>query len=169
MKTRVLQVLRVLLILSLTGACARSAAPVPLSSSFDTKEAAAQAALDAVWTRDSAALGRLSITQTEFQKHIWPQLPASAPDVGMPVDRAWADHLMKDDGFRAQLITEHSGRRLMLESIRFNGRPTTYGSFTIHPDTRVTVFDRDQRLELRLWGSMIESGGRWKIYSFIVD
>lgn len=163
------RVLQVLLVLSLTGACARSAAPVPLVPSFPTREAAAQAVLDAVWTRDGAALGRLSISQTEFQKHIWPQLPASAPDVGMPVDRAWADHLMKDDGFRAQLIADHGGRRLTIESVTFGAPATTYGSMTIHPESRLVVLENGQRVPLRIFGSMIESGGRWKIYSFIVD
>jgi hypothetical protein len=153
----------------LTAGCADTSSTVPLTPSFDSKEAAAQAVLDAVWTRDPEQLARLAISETEFLKYIWPTLPASAPDVGMPADRAWADQALKSRGYLAQMLAEHGGRRYELVRVTFAGPPTTYDTLTIHPEATLTVRERGAEESVRLFGSMIESDGRWKIYSYIVD
>ncbi len=144
-------------------------APVPLSPSFESKDAAVQAFLDALAARDAATLERLVVNQTEFLKHIWPELPAGRPEVGMPADRAWQDQHLKNVGFLANVLSEHGGQRYELVAASFGGSPTTYGSFTVHPKTRLDVRHNGQVIEVRLFGSMIESGGRWKIYSLVVD
>lgn len=159
----------VLLVFVVASACDRGTALVPLTPSYDSKDAAAQAVLDALWTRDAAQLSRLVVSQSEFLKHIWPALPASRPDVGMPADRAWADQAQKNHGFSTQLMDEHGGRRYELVAVSFEGAGVEYDGFTVHPKTRLDVRDAGVVREVRLFGSMIESGGRWKIYSFVVD
>ncbi len=168
---RVQRVRRVLLVLTVLGAggCARSAAPVPLAPAFASKDEAAQAVLDAVWRRDEATLASLAVSESEFLKHVWPVLPASAAAVGMPAERAWADQRQKNEGYRAQLMTEHGGRRYELVAVSFGSPAAQFPGMTLYPETRLDVRDQGQPRELRLFGSMIESGGRWKIYSFIVD
>ncbi|GMV22735.1 MAG: hypothetical protein AMXMBFR57_26840 [Acidimicrobiia bacterium] len=152
----------------LLTACA-GPTPVPLSPSFESKDAAVQAFLDALAARDAATLERLAVNETEFLKHIWPALPASRPEVGMPGERAWQDQHLKNVGFLANVLSEHGGQRYELVAASFGAAPTTYGTFTVHPKTRLDVRLNGQVTEVRLFGSMIESGGRWKIYSFIVD
>jgi hypothetical protein len=158
-----------LLAVLLTAGCADTPSAIPLTPSFDSKEAAAQAVLDAVWARDPEQLARLAVSESEFLKHVWPALPASAPDVGMPADRAWTDQAIKNRGYLAQMLAEHGGRRYDLVRVTFAGPPTTYDTLTIHPEATLLVRDGGQELSLRLFGSMIESGDRWKIYSYIVD
>jgi hypothetical protein len=153
----------------LTTGCADTPTAIPLTPSFDSKEAAAQAALDAIWSRDADQLARLAVSESEFLKHVWPALPASAPDVGMPADRAWTDQSMKNRGYLAQVLAEHGGHRYALVRVAFAGPPTTYDTLTIHPEATLVVREGGQEQSLRVFGSMIESGGRWKIYSFIVD
>lgn len=162
---------RVLLALVIAGVAGCSAAPavVPLTPSYPTKDAAVQAVLDAVRARDAAALAQQVVNEQEFLKHVWPALPAGQPEVGMPGERAWADHAQRNAGFRAQLLADHGGRRYELVSASFDGSATNYGAFTIHPHTRLDIRDESGVREVRLFGSMIESGGRWKIYSFVVD
>jgi hypothetical protein len=166
---QVQQVLRVLLVLLLTGGCGRSAPPVPFALSYATKDAAVEAFLAALRARDRDTLAAQVLTETEFLKYVWPQLPASRPDVGMPAERAWADQAQKNDLFLTQTLAEHGGRRCTLLAVSFEGAATAYESFTIHPGTRLDIREGSEAREVRLFGSMIESGGRWKIYSFVVD
>jgi len=165
---RVLRVLPVLLVLG-AGACGSSAAPVPLSPAYDSKDAAVEAFLHALTARDRATLSAMAVSETEFLKYIWPALPASRPEVGMPADRAWADQAQRNAAYLSQTLGEHGGRRYTLLAASFGAPATSYGAFTVHPKTTLDVRTDNGTLEVRLFGSMIESGGRWKIYSFVVD
>lgn len=158
-----------LCLLLVTAACGRGDAPVPLTPSYDSKDAAVNAFLQALAARDRDTLLTQAVSQTEFLKYIWPALPASRPDVGMPADRAWTEQAQRNVNFLSQTLGEHGGRRYELVAASFDGSPTTYGRFTIHPKTTLDIRDEFGVREVRLFGSMIESGGRWKIYSFVVD
>lgn len=159
----------VLLLLVTVSACTRGTEPIPLTPIYESKDAAVTAFLQALANRDRDTLAAQVVTETEFLKHIWPQLPASRPDVGMPADRAWADQAQRNTNFLSQTLGEHGGRRYALVAASFEGPPTTYGAFTIHPKTRLDIRDDAGVRDVHLFGSMIESGGRWKIYSFVVD
>lgn len=163
--------IRLLLMVLVAGVAGCSAPPasLALSPSYESKDAAVTAFLQALAARDVDTLAQQVVNQQEFLKHIWPALPASRPDVGMPADRAWADQAQRNQGFLAQLLAEHGGQRYALVVASFDGSPTTYGAFRIHPKSRLDIRDASGVREIRLFGSMIESGGRWKVYSFVVD
>lgn len=158
-----------LLLLVTVPACSRGSEPIPLTPSYESKDAAVTAFLRALTARDRDTLAAQAVSESEFLKHIWPALPASKPDVGMPADRAWADQAQRNANFLSQTLGEHGGRRYELVAASFDGSPTTYGGFTIHPKTTLDIRDERGVREVRLFGSMIESGGRWKVYSFVVD
>lgn len=165
------QVLRVLLVLLVlgTGACGTSAAPVPLSPAYDSKDAVVEAFLRALAARDRPALEALALSEPEFRKHIWPALPASADNVGMPLDYAWRDTAQKNAGHLAQLLAEYGGREYRLLAVTFAGDTTDYGAYRVHRETTLDLRSPNGPVTLRLFGSLVESGGRWKIYSFVVD
>jgi hypothetical protein len=159
-----------LVLLVLLVSCRAEQPPEPYAGLNPTKEAAAQAVVDALAAGDVARLTSLAITDVEFRKNIYPELPASDPEVGMPADYLWADTNLKSRGQLAETLEEHDGRRLAVESVRFAGRSTDYDRFRVHSDTRLTVRDEaGQRREVRLFGSMIETPSGWKVYSYIVD
>ena len=163
--------IRLLLIVLVAGVAGCSAAPASIvfTPGYESKDAAVTAFLQALAARDAGTLSQQVVNQSEFLKHIWPALPASRPDVGMPADRAWADQAQRNAGYLAQLLSEHGGRRYELVAASFESASTAYGAFTIHPKTTLDIRDEAGVREVRLFGSMIESGGRWKIYSFVVD
>lgn len=165
---RVRQGLLVLLVLG-TGACGTSAAPVPLSPAYDSKDAAAEAFLRGLAARDKATLSGMAVSEGEFLKYIWPALPASRPDVGMPADRAWAEQAQRNAAYLSQTLAEHGGREYRLLAVTFAGGTTDYGAYRVHRETTLDVRGPDGPATLRLFGSLVESGGRWKIYSFVVD
>ena len=158
------------LIIVTAGACAAQAEPEPYTYAFATKETAAQAVADALTSRDGDRLLAMAVTEREFRTRVWPALPASRPEVGMPADYLWADTLAKSRGHLAEILQTYGGRALTVQRVTFGGAAADYGSFRIHPKTSVTVRDEAGKTYwLRLLGSMIETNDGWKIFSYIVD
>ena len=171
--TRYLRGLAALLVFA-TGAagsigCRASSAPIPFEPAFNSKDAIVKAALQAISARDRTTLASLALSGAEFRTHIWPALPASDPKVGMPLDYLWADTSQKNENYLAQLLAEHGGRDYRFIAATFGGETTDYGAFRVHRKTTLDVRGPAGPVTLRLFGSLVESGGRWKIYSFVVD
>lgn len=160
-----------LAVAALNAACGVEAGPrEPYANAFPTREAAARAVVEALAARDAERLAGLTVTEVEFRKNIWPHLPASRPEVGMPFEYLWAETSARNRGYLAELLHEYGGRRLEIREVAFGGDATDYGAFRIHPETRLTVVEEDGRSEtLRLFGSMVEANGEWKLFSFVVD
>jgi len=165
----VLSVVLPLALMVIGAGCARPPAAIPLEPAYTSKDAVVEAFLAGLKARDRAAVARLALTETEFRKHVWPALPASDPAVGMPLEYLWKDMAQKNEGFASQLMAEHGGRDYRLVVVTFSGVTTDYGAFKVHRKTTLDLTGPGGPITLRLFGSMIESGGRWKIYSFVVD
>ena len=155
---------------AIAAACGDRAGAPPYAHTLPSKEAAARAVADALHARDSERLAALAISELEFRKHVWPRLPASRPEVGMPVDYVWADTSAKSRGYLGQLLAQHGGRRFTVDAVRVRGESTDYGAFRIHAKTALDVRDETgQAREVRLFGSLIETPAGWKVFSYIVD
>lgn len=152
------------------AACGSDAPREPYTHVFPTKEAAAEAVLDAIAARDAARLERLAVTAAEFRKNVWPHLPSSRPEVGMPVEYVWADTNLRSRGELAATLEQYGGRRTRLVEVSFAGAVTDYGSFRVHRESRLHVRDESgDRHDVRMFGSMIETPAGWKVFSYIVD
>jgi hypothetical protein len=160
-------------LLMFAGAAACGAAPdaaADFAGLHPTREAAAQAVLDGLARRDVARLTELAVSDVEFRQTVWPALPASGPEVGMPVDYVWADTNIKSRGQLAETLQAVGGRRFAVESVRFGGASTDHDRFRVHRDTWVAVRDESgTRQELKVFGSMLETPLGWKVYTYIVD
>jgi len=86
----------------------------------------------------------------------------------MPWKYFWRDHAARSGAYFASLVAGHGGRRYRLTNVTFDGE-TTYGDVTIHRAPALDVESSGGSRRLRLFGSMAERDGRWKLYSFIVD
>ena len=158
------------LIVAPGAGCGSVAADARLGDTFATSAEAARDVLEAVWTRDADRLLRLAITEEEFRSVVWPRLPASQPEVGMPLGYLWRDTFGKSRAGVAAVLRDHGGRKLQLHTVAFGGPATDYGTFRLHPKTALVVTDDlGRRTTVRIFGSMIEAGGRWKVYGFVVD
>lgn len=160
--------LLVFLLAFLPAAC--SSPPAPLEPSWESDEALAGAVLDAIERRDSEALMRMSVTKDEFEDTVWPTLPASRPEVGMPIDFVWGDTFSKSRGYLAQTLSEFGGRHFELVRVEFDGETTDHESYDVSRKTVLIVRDAEaHERRLRLFGSIIRQTGRSKVYSFIID
>ena len=151
-------------------ACASGDAAARLSNGAASPEQLAAEVLEAVAAGDRTTLERLALSETEFRAHIWPKLPASRPEVGMPADYLWADLSAKSRAGLAATLADIGGQRLTLERVTSTRASQDYRTFRIHPDVRLVVRDAaGRRAERRVFGSLVEAGGIWKVYSYIVD
>lgn len=152
-----------------SGGCSGPGQPV-FAQTFESAEAVAAAVLDGLARRDGARLAELPLDEREFRKWVWPKLPAGRPEVNMPFDYFWKDFSFKSRASLASTLNEFGGQRFVLERIHFDGETTDYGTFSVSRDVRLTVVD-DQGRErsIRVFGSILQTGGRYKLFSYVVD
>ena len=68
------------------------------------------------------------------------------------------------------MLTRHRGKRYDLVSLRFAKGTDSYQNYKVHNETHLVVKDKNgAQQEVRLFGSMLEVDGRFKLFSFVVD
>jgi hypothetical protein len=119
---------------------------------------------------DVSALEAAALTEHEFRDVVWPRLPAARPERNLSCDYVWNDLSSKSRlHLRARMEAWHS-LRYQVEGVRFDGETTDYGSYRVHRDAAVQLRTPDGRqVSARVFGSMIERDGRFKVFSYIVD
>lgn len=146
------------------------AASAPLAGSQATPEAVAREALERVAAGDREALLSISLSETEFREVVYPELPASRPERNTSADFVWRGLNQKSRNSLAFTLDRYAGQRLELVAVDFLGETTDYGSYRIHRQTALTVRRPDgAKTVVRLFGSMIERAGRYRIFSFVTD
>ena len=125
--------------------------------------------LESLARRDRAALELLALNEQEFRDHAWPYLPAARPERNLPFEYVWGDLHQKSESALAQTLATHGGRRYDLLGVKFEDR-TDYGQYRVHREASLQVRDASgQVTTIRVCGSMIEKGGAWKVFSYVVD
>jgi len=150
--------------------CATTGPPATLSHTFDSPEALARVVLTALAERDQATLLALPLSDTEFRTIVWPELPSSRPEVNLPVAYAWGDLRTKSLGHLGATLNRWGGRRLELAGVEFRGETTAYATYSVHRDPVVRVrVEGGEPERVRLFGSILERDGRFKLFSYVVD
>jgi hypothetical protein len=110
------------------------------------------------------------VTEPEFRRNVWPALPASRPEVNMPADYVWQDTHTRSLHALTGTLDRFGGQRLRLGAVQFGGASTNYGPFRIHRKTRLTVHDANGApVDIRIFGSLLETDAGWKVFSYVVD
>lgn len=152
------------------GATVLRSRPAPLEGASASPEALAAAVLDGFARKDRAALERLVISRQEFIDHVWPVLPASRPERNLSPQFVWDDLSGKSRLHLARNLTLPLPAGVRVSGIEFRGETTRYGALTIHRESVLTVTDLQGRpATLRLFGSMLERDGRYKVFSYVTD
>jgi hypothetical protein len=101
---------------------------------------------------------------------VWPELPAARPERNLPFSYVWGDLRQKSDESLRRTLASQRGRRYALVSVRAAGETTRYPSYTVSRETVLMVRDESgAATELRLFGSIIQKDGGWKVFSYVVD
>jgi hypothetical protein len=141
----------------------------PLAHAQGSADALARAVLDALERQDRPGLVSLALDEGEFRNHVWPALPAARAERNVPLSYVWGDLRQKSQLSLNKTLREHGGRRYALAGVSFAGR-TEYGAYTVHREAALRVRDASgAERHLRVLGSMVEQGGGWKVFSYVVD
>ena len=152
------------------GGPASGAVQAPLGHTFESPERVAEAVLDALAKEDGPALLALALSEMEFRTVVWPELPSSRPERGLPFEYAWGDLHQKSTNELRRLLARAGGRRYELLGMTFDGESTPYETFTVHRDSRLRLRDPEgAERDVRLFGSVLQRGGEYKLFSFVVD
>jgi hypothetical protein len=166
--TRTPRLAFILLLTSVLLCCNRSS-PV-LTGSAPSPSALAQSVLSALAQGDTAALHTLALSEEEFKEHVWPELPASRPERNLPFSYVWGDLRQKSEAALARTLAAQAGQRYELVGIRFLGDTTQYKTYVVHRRAELTVKDgAGAQTALRVFGSVLEKDGRFKVFSYILD
>ena len=157
-----------LLAVSLASSCARGR--VAFQHTFESPEALAAAVLDGVARKDRSFLESLALSEDEFRYLVWPELPAARPERNMPWDYVWKDLRQKSRAGLTETLVQHGGRRYQLAGVSFAGETTRHATYDVSRATQLRVNTEDGEMQtIRLFGSVLASKGRYKVFSFVVD
>ena len=145
------------------------ASPPPLASAADSPTALAGQVLAALARNERATLEQLALSESEFRDHVWPHLPASRPERNLPFSYVWGDLQQKSAASLARTLAHHRDPRYELVDVRFDGERTPYADVTVHRDAVFVVRGPGGQEEIRVCGSFLEQGGRWKVFSYVVE
>lgn len=151
----------------LATACDRPDPP-RLTDGAPSLDALSRQFVAAVSARDTAAMHRLRVTARQHNELLWPELPASR--LNMPVGFAWFNVNSRSVTGAAHVADRYGGSAYHVVRTDCRKGDTAYETFTVHGDCWVALrLENGQRLDAKLFGSVVEMDGRYKIVGIIVD
>ncbi|HEX6134377.1 MAG TPA: hypothetical protein VFZ24_10440 [Longimicrobiales bacterium] len=120
----------------------------------------------AVEDGSAAALRELVLNASEFAYLYFPTSPFAREPYAQPPAVNWL--LLEQNGLKGErrLLREYGGKRLLVEGHRCAGDVRVEGANRLWPSCVLFIRRGDGRLEeMRLFGSIIERAGRYKLLS----
>ena len=120
--------------------------------------------------RDVNGLRTLAVSEQEFRDHIWPELPSARPERNLPFSYVWGDLHQKSEAALSGTLASRGGQHYQLIAVRFLGGTTQYKTYLVHRQTALTVKDPSgNEQQVRLFGSVLEKQGEFKVFSYVVE
>ncbi len=123
----------------------------------------------AVETRDTTALRQMVLSRAEYA---WLYYPTSAfsrePYYQMP-QLNWFLNVASSEKGITRVVTRHGGRTLGFAGYQCPDSARTDGGLSFWDGCLVTFEHEGDSRRMRLFGSIIERGGRYKFYSYAND
>ncbi len=137
-------------------------------NTLPSPEALAEAFLRALEAGDRRWMESLALSEQEFVLEVFPEMPAYG---NVPPGFAWSQLAARSAYGLSTVLDAHAGRSWDLEEIVFRGKQTAYQTFVVHREPMLRLRDRrtGEKREVALFGSLLEHGGRYKLFSFNVD
>lgn len=154
-----------LLLLTVLG-CASEVAP--FESAAASLDGLAAAILDALSREDVAALEAVRLTELEHNEVVWPELPASAPELAFPVDFAWSNIQARNQSALARIDDYYRGRKLTLVGAECRGEKQIFDTFDVLTDCWVSFkADRQSTIyEAQVFKDVVVRRGGLKIFRY---
>ena len=145
-----------------------SSAPRTLAAAEPSPDALARRFLDCLAKDDLEGMKALRVTEDEFCAYVFPELPASKLN-NVTCDWVWDQATLKSMAGMKRMLDGNHGRRYELVSLRF-AATEEHDTYRVLKSPVATLRDESGQVqEVRLFGSMLEMEGQYKLFSFVVD
>jgi hypothetical protein len=144
-------------------------APTELRGGEASREALVRRFVRALERRDTAAFPAMAITPAEFAWLYYPNDPQSKPPYELEPGLMWFQIQTRNRTGVLRALRDYGGRPLRYAGHRCH-EPRMEGENRVWPGCRVTVAGPDGApVTLRLFGAIVERGGRFKFVSYSND
>jgi hypothetical protein len=153
-----------------TAAC-RSGEPPRLQGGTRSVEGLVEQFVEALNRGDTAAMHRLRVTEWEHNTLLWPEFPASRPELNMPVEFAWFNLSKRSVRDAARLARQYRNAGIRPVATTCRKQIQQYATFEVHGDCVVTLVDKFgvRHRDAQLFGSLVKMDGRFKIIGILAD
>ncbi|HSG47234.1 MAG TPA: hypothetical protein VLA43_05375, partial [Longimicrobiales bacterium] len=123
--------------------------------------------LAALTAGDTLALEAVRLTEQEHNEVIWPELPASRPEVNFPVELAWENVALRNRRDLTRTLPWFRGRSAQFQAVECRGDTEEFASFFVLTDCYI-VFDTaaEGRLEAQVFKDVVVRNGGYKIFRY---
>ena len=124
--------------------------------------------LRALSRSDTSALEWLRLTEHEHNDVVWPELPASAPEVNFPLDFAWGNIEARNQRAIARIVPIFQSRELGFQRVECRGETQQFQTFHVFTNCFVvfTQGGSPELFEAQLFKDVLERGGGLKIFRY---
>jgi hypothetical protein len=124
--------------------------------------------LDALVLGDVSGLERFRLTESEHNDVVWPELPASAPEVNFPLDYAWANIENRNRRALGRIAGLLRGEDLRFGRVECRGATESFETFEVLTDCWVVFERRGDReaYEMQIFKDVLVRGGGYKIFRY---
>ena len=130
-------------------------------------EALARDALQGLSASDTLLLEQLRLTEAEHNEVVWPELPASAPEIGFPVDFAWRNIQLRNESALERIGGWYESNPVRYQVTECRGEIREFATFDVHTDCWVLFLTtRGELLEAQLFKDVLERDGGFKIFRY---
>ncbi len=157
------------LLACLLAGCDRSSSPGERAfpGSSRSVDALARDALRALAAGDADALEGHRLTESEHNRTVWPELPASEPEIGFPVDFAWRNIQLRNRAALERVADWYRSNPVRHHATECRGDIREFATFRVHTDCWVLFLTtRGELLEAQLFKDVLERGGGFKIFRY---
>jgi hypothetical protein len=136
--------------------------------STQTLDGLGRTVLGALAASDTTTLAALRLTEQEHNEVVWPELPASSPEVNFPIDFAWTNIELRDRRSITRLLPIFGGLEAGFLTVQCRGGTQTFETFHVLTDCW-TLFELEERegpFEAQLFKDVLVRGGGHKIFRY---
>lgn len=165
------RLLGVLLLPLLAGGCEGSGESVAeeeaaFPGSAASLDALGRTILTALVTGDTLSLERVRLTKDEHNGVVWPELPASRPEINFPVEFAWENIQLRNHRNLGRILPRFRSRTLQFRGVRCAGTEV-FRSFQVHTDCHLVFHSPDYGVvRARVFEEALERNGGFKIFRY---
>ena len=125
--------------------------------------------LEGLAAGDRASLAALRLSRDEYVDVVWPELPASDPDLNVPIEYVWADIEARDRRALIRLAPQFEGLAAELEDVACTGEVEELETFRVHTDCWVILRTPSGKHRIQLFKDVVERGAGYKLFRYYDD